>query len=472
MATLSSLLISGESFALSFVGYLKQVQSANKGLIGTEKQAQAAREKTSEANLIFSPRFFANGTAASDGKQSNPAILRYDRVEVENYSFGLMHQFSFGLQGRLYYQFTHTTYVDSTLPGFGAPENYYDANPTLELSMPLWGNGFGRSARAQRTLILHGNKAEEHASKAQAKEYEIEAENAYWTLVSTRETVKTQERALASAESILRYLRKKSRMRLGEDSDVLQARALVAARKLELREAVAEEMAARKNFNLQRGLISDNVPESLDPIPYQELKNLSAPIERPSDRHDLIAAHAQAESAVANTIVVAERNKPTLDIYGSYTLNGRSHESASDANSPLYGDKNGSQTVGVRLHIPLDLSSSQQTRSGARLAELAQRDQYAHKQLIQEKEWTLLRQSIRDAKESLELADELLIAQKAKLAQENVRFKQGRTTTYQVLLFEQDQSQAEIVRTQIAAQLLALRAGLKAYETGEAKKPR
>lgn len=465
IAMLLPILMSEQSYALTFTEYLEQVQSTNKGLAGSKKQAQAAREKMAEANLIFSPIFFAESMSASDGKQSNPAILRYDRVEAEKYSLGLAQQFSFGLQGKLYYQFAHTKYVDSTLPGLGAPDNYYDANPTLELSMPLWGNGFGRSARAQQGLILHGNKAEEQASKAQAKAFEIEAENAYWTLVATRETVKTQQRALESAEDILRYVKKKSSMRLGEDSDVLQAQALVAARKLELRRAIGEELAARKNFNAHRNLISDDVPETLDLIPYQELKNLPVPVKRPSDRHDVIAAQAQTEAAVASAIVVAERNKPTLDVYGSYALNGRSYESASESSSHLYGGEKGSQAIGVRLNIPLDLSSSSKARSGARLAELAQREQFTHKQLNQEKDWALLQQRLQDAKESLELADQLLIAQKAKLAKENSRLRQGRATTYQVLLFEQDQSQAEVIRTQIAAQLLTIRSGIKAYNT-------
>lgn len=458
------------SHALTITEYLDQVRSSNKGLTGAKKQADAASDKMAEANLLFRPSLFAQGTTASDGKQSNPAMLRYDRVEADKYSLGLAQQFSFGLQGKLYYQFARTKYVNSSLPGLGAPDDYYDVNPTLELSMPLWGNGFGRSSRAQQDLIISGNKAEEYASKAQLTGYEIEAENAYWSLVAKREIVKTQERALSSAEGILNYVRKKSSMRLGEDSDVLQAEALVAARKLELRKSVSEEQAARKNFNAQRNLASDEIPETLDPIPYSELGKLSAPTKRPSNRYDVLAAQAQTDAAVANAKLVEERNKPTFDVFGSYALNGRSYDSASDANSHVNGGDRGSQMVGIRLNVPLDLASSGRARSGARLSEIAQREQYSYKQLAQEKDWALLGQMFQDSKESLELADKLVVAQKAKLNKEKTRFKQGRATTYQVLLFEQDQSQAEVIRTQIAAQLLTVRSGIKAYEATVADK--
>ncbi len=461
---------SGVSHALTLSEFLEQVRSTHKGMMGTKKQADATSDKMAEANLLFKPSLYAQGTTASDGKQSNPAMLRYDRVEAEKYSIGLAQQFSFGLQGKLYYQFGRTKYVNSSLPGLGAPDNYYDVNPTLELSMPLWGNGFGRSSRAQQNLILFGNKAEEFASKAQLTVYEIEAENAYWSLVAKREITKTHERALSSAQGILNYLRKKSSMRLGEDSDVLQAEALVAARNLELRKSISEELAARKNFNAQRNLVSDEIPESLDPIPYLELSKLSAPIKRPSDRYDVLAAQAQTDAAAANAKLVEERNKPTFDVFGSYALNGRSYDSTSDANSHLYGGDRGSQVIGIRLNVPLDLASSDRTRSGARLSEIAQREQFSFKQLSQEKDWVILGQMIQDSKESLELADKLVVAQKAKLNKEKERFRQGRATTYQVLLFEQDQSQAEVIRTQIAAQLLIFRSGIKAYETSFAGK--
>jgi hypothetical protein len=124
----------------------------------------------------------------------------------------------------------------------------------------------------------------------------------------------------------------------------------------------------------------------------------------------------------------------------------------------------------LRLNIPLDFSASSNARAGARLSETAQKDQLSYKQLTQEKDWNMMTQQLQDAKESLALANKLVSAQTAKLNREKSQLRQGRATTYQVLLFEQDQSQAEIIRTQIASQILALRSGLKAYQhSGEEK---
>jgi outer membrane protein TolC len=54
-------------------------------------------------------------------------------------------------------------------------------------------------------------------------------------------------------------------------------------------------------------------------------------------------------------------------------------------------------------------------------------------------------------------------AQRAKLENERVRLRQGRATTYQVLLFEQDYSQAQVSRVMTATELLSLKTQLKLY---------
>lgn len=52
---------------------------------------------------------------------------------------------------------------------------------------------------------------------------------------------------------------------------------------------------------------------------------------------------------------------------------------------------------------------------------------------------------------------------KIKLDNERIRLRQGRATTYQVLLFEQDFSQAQAGRVLAATELIALKAQLNLY---------
>ncbi len=61
------------------------------------------------------------------------------------------------------------------------------------------------------------------------------------------------------------------------------------------------------------------------------------------------------------------------------------------------------------------------------------------------------------------LAKEIEKAQKSKLSNERARLKQGRTSTYQVLLFEQDYCASQINAINSAAQFYVLLAQKKLY---------
>jgi outer membrane protein TolC len=454
---------SNPCFALTLNEYLVQVQTKNKGQIGIEKQAEAAGLKWYEGDLIFTPQFFVEARVGSDGKPANPPFLTYDKINIENYSAGFSQQFTFGLQGRLYYQFDHTKYVNAPLLN-GLMNDFYDTRPILEFSMPLWKNGFGRAAKAQQSTIQESNRVEEYNAIALSKSTQMDAENTYWALTVAREVLRIQVTALHQAESILNYVSKKAHMKLGEDGDILQAEALVASRKLELRKAESEEQLARKNFNAMRGLSSDEVADSLDLIPYDSLQEMKISDTRPADRYDIKSAEAQVSLAVANSKLIEERNKPSFEIYGNYALNGRS-ATFGDAVTNLSTSSRVTQFIGFRFNMPLDFSAASKARSGARLTEEAQQEQYVQKKILQDRDWKTLVQRFSDSKDALLLANRLVEAQTKKLKNENVRLKQGRATTYQVLLFEQDQSQAELMRVQLTQQILAIRSSVKLYQS-------
>lgn len=447
--------------------YLAQVRGENKELSGTRGVAEAAKLKSVESNLLFMPNFFAEARTSSDGKPSNPPLLTYDHIENQTYSLGISQQFSFGLQAKIYYQATHTNFIGSPVLS-GSNADFYDANPRLELALPLWGNGFGRTLRAQRDLIARSNQVEEFGMKAQNVTSDIEAENTYWSLVVNQELLKVQRQALHQAETILDYVKNRARMRLGEESDILQAQALVASRKLDLKRGETTEASARIRFNALRNILSDKVTDTLDPVPFEMILQLNLPNQRPGNRYDVIAAQAQTEAASSNAMLVSERNTPTLDLYGGYGLNGRD-SSFSNASSNLNGGDKGSKYIGLRLNLPLDLGSSAAARLGARLSVESQREIFEQKKIYQERDWHLTVQQFKDAKESLTLANSLVAAQDAKLKAEKSRLKIGKTTTYQVLLFEQDKSQSEIARLQLASQILALRPVMRAYQAASAE---
>jgi outer membrane protein TolC len=280
--------------------------------------------------------------------------------------------------------------------------------------------------------------------------------------VAARQAVAIQDEALTQAQAIHGYVQKKARMRLGETSDALQASGLVALRRLALKGAQSEEQAALKAFNTAQGRPEEEPVGELQALPYLELATLELPGRRPADRPDVAQAQAQAALAEATARADEERNKPQLEAFGSYAMGARGTDYDSSQRALRAGDHDAT-TVGLRFSAPLDVVSSYRARAAARLAAQAQEEQLHQRMTQQESDWKVLVQQIRDIQESVVLAQQLVDAQSAKLVDARERLKDGRATTYEVLSYEQDQSQAKLQGLQLAAQLLELRGQLRLY---------
>ncbi|MEN0057354.1 MAG: TolC family protein [Bdellovibrio sp.] len=458
----AALLLGPPASALSLSEYLQQVKEKSLGYQANSEQSEASRLKSREADLYFTPRLFANARVGHDGKESFASSITYDRLRMQNYSLGVSQEFSFGLQTKLSYAIDKTEVEGATLPA-GVASSFWDATPLIELTMPLLGNGFGRTSRANEDVVRQQNRAESLAADAQAQGFLVEAEAAYWKLASSQEVVQVQTRALKQAQSILDYVSKKARMNLGENADVLQAKALVEATTFQLQQALNQEKSAKRSFNTYINQAAETQTPVLGGINFADLEKVAVPSTKPGSRYDVMAAEAQARAAQSAATLVAERNKSTVDLYGSYALNGRDEE----LNEAL---KNAGRTekdtafIGVRVNIPLNILATSDAKAGAAKAQKAAELTYQHKQFVQDQDWNNLVQQLGEAKESLRLATNIVNAQKAKLENERTRLRQGRTTTYQVLLFEQDFSQSEVTRIQSAAQILGLQAQIKLYQ--------
>jgi len=460
LALVAVLSFSGvQAQAISLNEYLDKVKSDSSGYKGSAQQAEGAALKSREADLFFTPKLFAEAQIGHDGKPSQPRM--YDRVNTEAYSLGVSQQFSFGLQGKLYYNMTKTKF-DNAGTAITMPE-YWDAQPKVELTMPLWGGGFGRTADANAELTRQSSVAEQFNYSYQTAGLLAQAEAAYWKLSAWNDVVKIQETALKAAQNILDYVSKKKSMNLGEQADVVQARALVEARTLELQVARNELKDSLHAFNKYLNRDADAPVDSLESVNYAALEKLTVPQTRPGERYDVKATEAQLASAKANATIVKERNRPTLDVYGTYAFNGRDKEQSEAMKKAGYTDTD-TQYVGVRFNMPLNFGAASDVKSGANKAVMAAEYNRQYALYSQEQDWIALTKNITDARNNLALLGRIEDAQKTKLEVERTRLRQGRTTTYQVLLFEQDYTTATSNRVKSAANILALQTQINLYQ--------
>jgi outer membrane protein TolC len=182
-------------------------------------------------------------------------------------------------------------------------------------------------------------------------------------------------------------------------------------------------------------------------------------------REDVRAAQQSQRAQEANAKLAIERTKPSLDLYAILSVNGL-EDQGSHALAQPFSDGRPTQTVGVRFSVPIDFRMLKDTAQGYVKESEAAALQYQEKQYAQTHAWMDLRKRIEDAKKRLALFETLVHAQEDKLVLERKRLRQGRTTTYQVLLFEQDHIFAQLGWLHAAYDLLELRAQTSLYRDG------
>ncbi len=442
---------------LSLGEFLKHVQDGNEAFIAAEKMRAAALDAATESSLAFKPQFFANASFSSDAKPS--PFFPYDRVETTNLGVGIQNQFEFGLQTKFTYGFSDFNYV-------GIAPKYFEGRPQLEASLPLLKNAFGREARLTALAGEKGGLAKSAAQDAARRQVLLEAEAAYWRLTLSREAEKISKASLDRAQAMYDWTSRRVKLSLSDKAEGLQATAQLKARKLDYRLAQDETRTASLAFNSARGRTGDVVTENLPKLTSQLVSGWKSP-ERQTNRPDVDLALLQAEAAKASAMASAERSRSQLELFGLYAFNSPQRGSESEAFADSWNGNRPTSTIGVRLNIPLDRSTTERVQAAWAAEASAQQAVASRKIFEQERDWNDAVARFELAKEKVKLYEDLELAQKEKLDYEKSRQQRGRSTVAQVILFEGEYDQTAFARVRALAELLNLNAQLKLYSPFE-----
>lgn len=454
--------------ALTLDGYIQEVRTRNHAYQGAVETREGSVGRAREADLLTSPSLFSTYQYISDSKLPVLPSFSFDRVNTDNFTLGVSEQFDFGLKSKLYYAYDYTNYVNASIPGVTSLDPAYfsprDARPVLELSMPVWGGGFGKTIRAQKEATVAQSRADEYTAENQVREIIVQAQTAYWALAVNRELVAIEERAVNEAQATYDYNDRKVKRNLAESSDLLQSEAALQNARLSLKVARDNERNAARQFNTVRTASEDAVPEALAPIDWDAFEKNVVPTVMPGNRADVEAASAQSQAAQANAKVAVENDKPTIEVYGSYAMNGRSYQSLTDTLSNSFDSGRPTSIVGVRFNMPLNFAAQSEARHGAERQSLGADLRYQQTVADQNQQWNDLINRLHDAQDQYHYARVIENVQKKKLENEKLQLRRGRSTTFQVLQFEQDYTNSQLVRARAGAQALDLRSQLTRYQ--------
>jgi outer membrane protein TolC len=463
--TLASLLffsLAPQAFAqaLPLHAYLQQVQVDNDAFVVSVKRTQALELRGDEWKLFSRPNLIAGAEDYKDQRLTNNPKFQGAQTNLKSYFLGLHQTTNFGLDATLTYKYIQTNIIGAD-PAFIPQPNFVLASPILELNQSLWKNFLGRQVNAKREGQAAAARAERLNEEFNQIKMTADAESVYWRLVLARKLVVSTKGNLDRAERINSWFSKRSQMQLSDRSDSLQGNAILASRRIEMQAALNEERAASRAFNLMRGSSEEVVKEQLDELKYEQIVNLEAP-KVVGQRKDLQAAEQAAIADRAKAKDAEENAKPDISAYASLSLNGRD-PSGSNSIDQSFSNKYPMNIIGIKLNVPLSLGIASDTRQGYRIQ--AQTSELIVKRRTYELERNHLELTrlFEDGKKQLALFIDLEKAQKQKVDLERERRGRGRSTTYQVIQFEQDYASAQVNRINLESNILNLYAQLKTF---------
>lgn len=450
--------------SLKLETFLDQVRTKNPALQGSLQIATGANERSTEAKLILSPSFFAQFQLSRDSSLATSFFPR-DKTVANSYSLGISQTTSFGLTGRLSYSVNYTSLsgLSPQLTPLMPYTMYHDAKPTLELTQALWRNQLGAEVRATQVASQSAAMALRYSESFKAKMLLAEAEMTYWRLVMARKTVHISRENLSRSMKLKEWAQNRFQKQLADRADVLQAEAALQARKLDLQSTLDEERAASRAFNSARGDTQLEVTETLQALDSATIASLKIPA-RMQLREDVLAAEQQNRAAQASSQIGIEKNKPTLEVYGSAALSARD-SALNSAISNSFSTQRPTLALGARFMAPLDWNALKQNREGYQKEEAGAELQYQRKLFDQDRQWEDLTVRLQEARTRFELSKNLEAIQKEKLLLERDRLSRGRSTTYQVLLFETDYALAQLGRIRAETDILRIHAQMKTFST-------
>jgi outer membrane protein TolC len=443
--------------------YTEAVLKSQPGLAAGQNQLEAAQAEERQVGLLTSPQLQSKVTAVNDRRPPLSLAPGYSSLTGNMIQASVSQQFSTGTMAKLTFdlQSVHFNNFRLALQTPGVDQEIHTFAPSFELNQPLWRGAMGRTIKQQRDLMGAQKSVQSSNLKIKTKEVKLGAELAYYRLAFARDRVEISRTTLTTAEKILAFVRSKQSQNLYERGDLLQAQALVESRRLELQEALSELRSAALAFNVARGVMSDQVTETI-----ASLRNMDVAADMPNvsveRQPELAMIRDQIEVAGSAMAVAEEQSLPSLNAFASYGLQSRFDDLAKTLRSTV-DPYNPMLTVGIALDMPLDRDLVKSASEAARYRRAAAQNLLEDTTRTLSRAVTDLNIKRSEAIKVYAMAKSLEQVQDEKLKNEQRQYRNGRSTTYQLLMFSQDLAMAELGRVKAAYSVYAIDAQLRQF---------
>ncbi len=359
----------------------------------------------------------------------------------------------------------------SRTDGFNAPLPVSSALAFAFNQPLLRGRGESYSTSQQRENELRYRRAVERLRQSRQSVHR-QVSDAYWDLVAAQEQLRVANETLALGREQLEQNRRRLGAGLGTEVEVLQADTNVAQRiEQQLQRQVAVQNAedrlkglmypGKSSQTWERALrLTSTLPESEGEANSDWSASVAIALARRSELRQQVF---EIEAAEQGVIRAASERRPALD----FALSARSAaQSANEGDSidAVFGWELPSTTVSLSFSTPLGNRAAHNAELAARAAARSARLTYDRLESQIVEEVRVAERNVRYQLQAVQAAAASRELARRQLAAEQARYREGLSTNFQVLEFQQQLAQSLYSHTQARANLVKARTALAAAE--------
>lgn len=443
--------------AMSLEEYMKVLLTKNKEILSYNYAIEAAQEKQIAGDLLLSPTLTLGYNVTSD--KSQPSTIA-DKRETTNTNIGLSKKFSTGTSISLAADTSKYAYTEPVTAG---NNGYSRGGVGVTLQQSLWKDFFGRGTRLRQDREYKTMRLETLGYELKKRAALIQKESDFWDYVVAQENMKLKQDNLNRAKKLETWTSNRVYNGISDQSDLLQVKALVSLRELELSNAQDElkSISTKVKENLE---LSEN-----DPIPNltADLSQTRSQVESLKQSKNIVKIESFLtilESEVKSNVSEETEDslRPDLQLVGKYTTSAYSTD-YSEAQKNITKTDRPITYVGLSVSWMFGSDAKSSQISSAKKDSLASQNKAAQAKVVGVSSWEEHLRKYELTKKNVKTLEKIAEFQRERAKAEQSKFSKGRTITSNVVSAETDSAEAEVNYLKAKSGLRKLEAATQLY---------
>jgi outer membrane protein TolC len=443
--------------AMTVEEYMSTVAKNNKLVSSYDISVEASNERKTAGDLSLSPTLTALYSQATD--KSLPSTIADER-DTNTYSLGVSKKFSTGTAVSVFANTYDYKFKQPVIAGYA---DYYKGGVGISLTQSLWKDSFGAATRLRQTRESIVNEYETLGLELQRRSTLVQIESDYWDYLVAQENFKLKEDNLERVKKLQTWTSNRVYNGISDDSDLLQIKALVGIRELNMATAAddlkSREAKVRENLNLAD---SDPLPpftsDLTQPRPYFESLVQKKNVTQISTY--LTSLDAKIKKTAAEETVDALR--PDLSLTGQYSTSSYALDRTEMQNNLGKTDRPVTY-IGVNFSWLFGSDAKSAQLSSSKKEAMASQYRAEQAKVAGENAWAEYLRKYELTRQNVLTLEKIAKFQKDRVKSEQTKFSKGRTITTNVVNAEIDSAEADVSYLTAKSTLRKMEAGTQLF---------